>query len=126
MTTQTVDDLFPSRFMKAGDIGEADLIVTITGLEVEELGQDKQKKPVLFFQETDKGMVLNKTNADTIRGMYGNNIPGWNGKKIALYTTEVTFAGKTSLGIRVRVRPPQAARRAAPAPVVEPEWPEDN
>ena len=112
----TVDELFPSKWLKVGDIDEEqDLALTITRYSIEEIGPDKERKPVLYFSETDKGLVLNKTNAETIGSLYGKGLPGWVGKRIALFTTEVTFGGKPRLGIRVRLRPPQAVKKQ-PAP----------
>ena len=119
----TLNDLFPSKYLKAADIGESDLIVTIKKLVKEELGQDRDEKPVLYFSETDKGLVLNKTNAESIAAIYGNDLGGWVGKRIALYATEVSFAGKVSMGIRVRLRAPAAVRKAAPV-IVDEEFPE--
>ena len=41
------------------------MVLTIDRLEMEEM-QDGTRKPALHFQETDKGLVLNKTNGTTI------------------------------------------------------------
>jgi len=55
-------------------------------------------------------VVLNKTNANTIANLYGPKISNWTGKKIALFTTEVSYQGATMLGIRIRLRPPVSHR----------------
>jgi hypothetical protein len=57
-------------------------------------------------------MVLNKTNADTISRLHTPETDNWIGKRIALFATEVDFAGKQTLALRVRMK--------APAPIKAP------
>ena len=108
-TNLTISQLFPSKFIKSADIGEPDLVLTISRVQVEELGygEEKDSKPIMYFEETDQSLVLNKTNAESISQLYGPRIADWLGKKIALFTTEVSFQGKSMLGIRVRLRQPE-------------------
>lgn len=118
-------DLFPSNYLKSSDFSEEeDTIYTIKELKSQTLGQgkDAEDKYVMYFDEVTKGMVLNKTNAKVIATLYGDDTDDWEGKKIALYLTEVEFNGETMLGIRVRKRTPKikseskAAAVSTPAP----------
>lgn len=104
----SLSDLFPSRYLKPADIGDTDLVLTIDRVEIESIGMGDQAetKPVIYFLETSKGLVLNKTNGNTIGQLYGPSLVNWSGKKIGLYKTEVSFQGTTYIGIRVRLRPP--------------------
>ena len=102
----SISDLFPSRYLKTSDVGDDDLVVTIADVTFEELGDHDEQKPVVSFEETQKLLVLNKTNANTIAQLYGNKLTGWSGKRVVLYTTEVSYQGTTMLGIRIRLRPP--------------------
>ncbi|NDE15357.1 hypothetical protein EBZ80_10545 [bacterium] len=69
-------------------------------------------KPVLGFEKTTKKLILNKTNARTIGLLYGNEMTGWIGKKIALYlTTEDAFGQKDVQVIRVRSADPETGRQ---------------
>ena len=104
----SINNLFPSRYLKPSDLSDTDLIITITKVIVEDLGRGdhKEEKGVIYAKEITKGFVLNKVNALTIAKMYGDQTSGWIGKRIALYTTEVSFQGTPMLGIRVRMRPP--------------------
>lgn len=108
MTNTSVNDLFPTRFLKSQDIGDSDLVLTIDRVVVEPLGfgDIQENKPVVYFVEIDKGLVLNKTNAFTIANLYGDDYSSWTGNRISLYTTEVSFQGTTMMGIRIRMRPP--------------------
>ena len=99
-----VSDLFPSRYIKAGDVIEPQ-IVAIRELQVEEIGQgkDAENKPVLYFHNRQKGLVLNVTNARTIEDAYGIETDAWPGKSIELFSTKVDFKGDRVDGVRVRV-----------------------
>lgn len=109
MSLQTIGDLFPSPYLRTSDIGETDLVFTIKKVQIEPVGYGDQQedKPVIYFHETDKKFVLNKTNANSIAHLYGENIVEWIGKRFTLYTTEVSFQGRSMLGIRVRLRIPE-------------------
>ena len=96
-----IDKLFPSKYLKSSDIEDAggELILTIADVGVERM-QGGDNKPVVAFRE-DKPLVLNVTNKNTIKGLYGDETGGWKGKKISLHLEAVTFAGKPVAGIRV-------------------------
>jgi len=124
-TNLTTEDLFPTRFIKSSDIGEEDIMLTMDELRIEELGDGDNSvdKPVLYFTEIQKGLVLNKTNCNTIEGMYGKILSEWQGKRITLYVTEVSYRGETHMGIRIRKDPPPDPSKLH-QPVSQPEnWP---
>ena len=110
---------FPSNYLKASDF-EQDTVYTIKGVAMESIGQgrDAEDKPILHFEETDLGLVLNRTNANTISGLYGVETEGWKGKKVTLFATEVQFGSEMVMAVRVRTRPPKT--HTAPAPDAPP------
>lgn len=121
--------LYPSTYLGAADLNGQDRTLTIRTLNVEELkGTDgkSQKVPLLYFTELDeegkkkglpadkiKRMVLNKTNARTIAGLYGNDIEGWRGKRVTLFSASVTAFGEMKDALRIRPRVPAANDPAA-------------
>jgi len=109
-----MSDAFPSNYMKASDL-RGDTVVTIDRVEMEIVGQGRQaeKKPVVYFRQHDKGLVLNKTNANTIAKIAGSEeMDEWGGRRITLWPTDVESGGELVMGIRVRlVNPPGAASR---------------
>lgn len=108
-----LDAVFPSNYIKAGDLQGRDVTVTIRECKIEKLGEDQ--KLVTYFAGKEKGLVTNRTNADRIAHYHGNDTDGWIGKQIILGTELVTFQGKTSEALRVKGLPrPQLA----PAPVL--------
>tara|TARA_B100000949_G_scaffold112246_1_gene99397 strand:+ start:1019 stop:1618 length:600 start_codon:yes stop_codon:yes gene_type:complete len=101
-------DMFPSKFLKAAEL-DGNLTLTIKTVLQEDLGE--QLKPVAYFLETKKGLVINRTNANTISALHGQDTDAWAGNQITLFATEVDFKGQTTLAIRVRLSVP-----ASPAP----------
>ncbi len=98
-------NLFPSRYVKAGDLDAGPQTMAIRELVVEEIGQgkDRQDKPVLYFHNRDKGLVLNVTNTRTIEDAYGTETDDWLGKSIELFSAKVDFKGDRVDAVRVRV-----------------------
>ena len=112
-TNMEYDDIYKNRWIKADDIGDEDLILTIKDVNAEEVGADKEMKLVLTFKDQEKGLALNKTNAENLKDRFGATPNDWIGKKIALYTTEVDYAGKTTLAVRIRKKTPAPAPKPA-------------
>lgn len=105
-----IESAFPSAYLKAADLDGQDLDVTISGLEIEPMGKGNQKedKPVVYFEEIEKGLVLNKTNKNTIVNLaQTTETDDWIGTRITLYPTVVEMAGQSTEGIRIRPRIPK-------------------
>ena len=107
-----ISEAFPGKFMKADvDVPEdEDLVVTIEHVEMESVGQgeDAADKPVIYFTNNGKGLVLNKTNATVISKILGStDTDDWEGKRITLFSTDVQFGADMVRAIRVRSKPPK-------------------
>lgn len=114
-----INDAFPSNYLKASDLGDAQPVVTIDRVEIEPVGRDKDMKPVVYFAGKQKGIVLNKTNSKKIAEIAGSNdTDDWHGVQVKLYATEVEFQGETVEAIRIKAptKPPAARAVARPAP----------
>jgi len=104
---ESIGDYFPSKFLKADDV-KGEQPVTISELKEEKVGEDT--KPVIYFEEVDKGLVLNKTNSLKIAKILSSDKPiDWPGKKIVLYTALVTYKSEEVPAIRVKEFIPTAA-----------------
>lgn len=112
-----MSEAFPSKFISAPDLKGHTPTVIISQVVMDDIG-DTQQKPVMYFQGAKKGMVLNKTNANAIAAMYGDDTDGWIGKPIMLITAWVEFKGDTVQAIRVRR--PEAAAPTVPVPATPP------
>jgi hypothetical protein len=69
-----------SKFLRAEDLTQ-DKTFRIKSVSEELVGQgaDQQKKLVVWFTNSPKGLALNRTNNRTIRGAYGDDTAGWTG-----------------------------------------------
>jgi hypothetical protein len=100
-----------SKYLKHQDLEGQDWVVTIKGVERQELEDrdgNKEKKFVLFFKELDKGMILNATNIGTLTHLLGSDDSDmWIGKRVTLYEKDdVEMGGKLISGLRVRPKLP--------------------
>lgn len=118
-----VSDLFPSKFVSAADLKGRPATVTIERLRLEEIGPQRDTKPVLYFREAKKGLVANQTNCETIARIAGTDeTESWRGVRVELYPAMTEFRGQQVPCIRVRApggRPAPATpprEPAAPAP----------
>ena len=109
---------FPSNYLKAEDLQGRAVRVVIDSVTTEKIGDDH--KPVLHFAGKDKGIVLNKTNANRIAEAVGSDeTDDWEGWTITLYSCKVDYQGKRVDAIRVDDRPGSTkppARAAASRP----------
>ena len=124
-----INDAFPSNYLKVSDLKGSQPVVVIDRVEFEPVGRQKEMKPVLYFDGKEKGMVLNKTNANNVIGLAGTaETDEWHGIRVKLYATHVEFQGESVEAIRIKAAPVNGARHAAPPPppprqMPEPEMP---
>ena len=99
----SVQELYPStsQNLKAEDLKGHAVKVTIEGSEV--VAFDNGNKLVLKFKGKEKGLVLNKTNANIIASHYGDDETKWIDKEIIVYPDKTTFSGKIVDCLRVRI-----------------------
>lgn len=100
-----------SDFLKAEDIGANFWTANIKAVDMKNF-DDGSRKLFIMFHELDKGLVLNKTNADTLGDLYGRNTDGWVNRPVMLMTMPVDYQGKKVQAIRLRA---PAQQQAMPA-----------
>lgn len=96
-----INEAFPSKYVRAADLKNSEVTVVIATVDVENISPT-ERKLVMTFQGKQKGMVLNKTNANRIAYVYGNDTDDWIGKEIVLYPEMVEFQGRMVEAIRVK------------------------
>lgn len=118
------DELFPGRFLKSGELKGRDVTLKITGVFIEELPDKKGTKinkdrervrvrGILSFEKTEKQLVLNKTNGECLKAMFGRDTDAWMGKRVTFFPATVDAFGEETLAIRVRGSPDIAADMSA-------------
>lgn len=113
-----ISEEFPSKYLKAADLGGKEVRVIMQNVEKEKLGDDM--KLALYFKGKEKAVILNKTNSNTISDAYGDDTDDWYDQPLILFSVMVDFQGKVGPAIRCRVptakdnKSPQANGRAEP------------
>jgi len=105
---------FPGQYVKAADLGGKTIVVVIERVEMEDISGET--KPVVHFRGKERGLALNKTNANMIGEVLGTyDTDRWKGQAISLYPSKTDFQGKRVDCIRVDKAP-----TGAPVPVPPP------
>ena len=116
-----------SNFLIRHDVGNGMLVTIrdITQENVSKAGAPEELRYCLHFDECDKPMVCNATNAAIIAGITkSEDTDSWPGHKIVIFDDpNVSFSGKLVGGIRVRAPRGQAAKAVTqqPKPATKPE-----
>lgn len=104
---------FPSKYLKHSDLEGRNVNVTIKSYDIEDVGDGE--KPILYFRQGKKGLVLNRINGETIAEILGTDeMDEWIGQTVCLFPDKTSFQGKRVDCIRVK-----AATAAKPAPAAK-------
>lgn len=126
-----ISKMIESKYIKTGDI-EADgedgqLDLTIADIRPEDLkvdGGETKKKWVCYFEEVERGLVLNTTNTKKLAEVCGSELSeNWPGNRVRLYVTPVQFRGDQVNAIRIKAARPS---RQAQSPGDRAPSPDDN
>lgn len=103
-----LSELFPRKYATGEDLMGKPLTLTISSCVLETMSSGafsaSELKPVVYFSEIKKGVVLNKTLAFQIAEILGTKeTEQWAGKPVTLYPEPITVAGRSRIAIRARV-----------------------
>ncbi len=117
-------DIFPGKYLKAADLGTSEPTVTVERVAMETLGDES--KAIVYFKGKTRGIVLNKTNWNTLVELSGeDDCDDWKGTRVKLYVTKVEYAGKRVPAIRMTEPDGDtSAAKAAPAKALSNRRPE--
>ena len=113
-----ISEMLPSSYLKQTDFDEAGFIVTVATIDHKNIARDdepEEKKWIVYFQEFEKGMVLNSTNIQALgKACNSDDTDDWKGKQVVVYVDpNVGYGGKTTGGLRIKrhvqAQPPKAA-----------------
>lgn len=98
-----------SSALKCKDLQGSDVILTIASTDMKEFDEKAddgteyvKKRIIVAFKETEKTMVLNATNLDSVVAHHGIDRITWAGKTITLYPTTTNFRGDQVPCMRIR------------------------
>jgi len=97
--------------MRLGDdynIGSKTLRQPAEVLEISAIGYHddgpfvaEPKRSIRFAELPDGRLILNRTNKDRLIALYGLDGAAWIGRRVLVYRTRTTYAGRPENGIRV-------------------------
>ena len=106
-----LNTVFGGDALKADDLNGREWPLTIQSVDVKQFN-DGTRKIVLQFAGADKSLICNKTNANRIAVMHGDDTDYWVGKQITLFSDMVDFQGRLVPAIRVKTQPPAQQSQA--------------
>jgi hypothetical protein len=141
-TEHDIDEAYGSQFLGVVDVGDKKIRTKIVKVRMEEV-KDRdtgktRKRPVVFFDKIDKGLILNFTNKEALIAAFGKAPAGWLGGSVGILVDKnVMFGGQRKGGVRLRaLLPPAPAKPAAKPAKARPatkapaatasEWPEEK
>jgi hypothetical protein len=111
-------DVFPSKYLKAEEelFDNGDVVATIKDVVLESLKsreKGEESKPVMYFKDLPKGLIVNKTNWGICAKLFGSDdSDDWRGERIALTTVDVDAFGDVVKAIRVKSQKPKADKQS--------------
>ena len=98
-----IGEMNPGKFFNAAQV-EDPKTLTIAKIEMQTFEEDgiEKSKGVAFFEEDERGVVLNVTRKEDIADLYGPETDAWIGKQITLYQGETFFSGKKIACVSVK------------------------
>ena len=99
-----INQAFPSKYLKAADLNGRTYKMSISHVALESIGSDQNQetKPILYLRGAQKGIVLNKTNAEALAIVLGDETDGWPGHAIEIFPMRVMGPNGMTDGIRMR------------------------
>ncbi len=99
--------MFPKRYATGSDFQGKALTLTVARVASEKMhpqaNAPETEKWVLYFNETKKGVILNRTLAFQIAEILGSDeTEEWVGKSITLFPQPMNVAGRSVIAIRAR------------------------
>jgi hypothetical protein len=102
----TRDEIFPSKYLKASDLGGEAVVATIISAEPQILKNpegEETRKVVLAFKGLKKTLPLNQINWGSVCEITGeDDSDDWPGHKVELFPSRTEMKGKAVDCIRIR------------------------
>lgn len=101
--------MIKSKFWRARDVeGQAPVVLSISDVTEELLGRGARQdvKCFLWFNESPKGLQLNKTRVAALEAAYGPDSDLWVGKRVRIsFDPTIEFGGRAVGGVRLQTPP---------------------
>lgn len=108
-----VSDLFPTKYLRGADLAGHAVTVTIELILLESFYDQESKspvkKPVLYFTGKSKGLILNKSLAYKLASFLGEDMDGWRGRQIVIFTEKRSVYGDVKDVFTARAAQPESS-----------------
>lgn len=94
-----ISDAFAKNYLRAEDFDTDGRVLIITSVEMETVG--REQKLVAYLKDEDKAFPLNKTNAESIAELYGDDTDDWSNCAILVRQEMTQFENKRVPCMRV-------------------------
>ena len=97
------DDIYGGKYLSAANTPN-DRILTVKAVTIEafeKTGEKTRRKAALWFDDEERALILNTTNAGTMASTFGKDFSAWVGREIEVRNEPVFFAGKMVPSLRV-------------------------
>jgi hypothetical protein len=113
----------PTTHLCGVDLNGQDHVVTIARIDLENVGDEKKDKPIVYFAEAGyKGMICGSKNSQTIAKLAKSNVlKDWIGLRIQIYGIDEKNFGQVKDVVRVRPMAPASAQKETLSPD-HPKW----
>ena len=98
-------------YLKGEHLNGRKVTATIAEIVIEETHAQAgrtEEKPVCYFRESKKGLILSPTNMRTLRAMFGDDVAAAIGKRVQLEAIPLRVAGRDTLPVRINPAPQPA------------------
>jgi hypothetical protein len=119
----TKSEVFPTRWLKSADLKGQPCVLEIKGSKLEpvKFNGKAETKLVLAFTGTDKTLIVNATNFDSLVEITGqSDSDNWLGHMVEAYPSTVEVRGETFDCIRIRAPEQSDMLAAAKSPKLPP------
>ena len=102
-----IDEVYPSKYLRGGDLAGHAVPVTIESVALESFYdselKETVKKPVVYFQGKQKGVVLGKTLAfQFAEVLKSHDTEDWKGKQVMIFSARRVIYGQEREILQVR------------------------
>ena len=117
-TAADFDRMFGSKFLSKDDVGEERIKTVINDITLEQVREKDgatKNKFVVHFDDLDKALVLNNTNANTLKDALGKEASHWIGARVIIYVDNSVVFNNILGGVRLQVLTPKTTKKSGPA-----------
>jgi hypothetical protein len=101
-----IKELFPRKYANGSDLNGKPYTFTVRTVQLESIqlpGKPAENKPVIYFQEAHRGIILTRALAEQVAEILASpDTDNWQGRKVTIFPLPMRVAGVDRIAIRAR------------------------